>query len=199
MFRGMRFLISPNPRCDLVIGAHSIEKHNLLSPPNLMADRTTIGDPKGTFMDYYGETYEAPSLTMNLDPKFVKLNSIQERENTDCVNFESDIRRAKKDDPDEVEDLEKQLAAKKKLHKVSEADIRVYLARLDFARTKKPADEEWVKDKEAELEQAVKALPKGKETDAFLKELKDATITPVTTGFSANTNGSTSHRQGKKA
>jgi len=34
MFRNMRFLITPHPRCDLVIGATSIEKCKLLLPPN---------------------------------------------------------------------------------------------------------------------------------------------------------------------
>jgi hypothetical protein len=47
VFRNMRFLISPNPRCDLIIGARSIIKDKLLDVPNLMADggRTTIDDP----------------------------------------------------------------------------------------------------------------------------------------------------------
>ena len=37
VFRNMRFLISPNDHCDLVIGARSIQKHRLLDVPNLMA------------------------------------------------------------------------------------------------------------------------------------------------------------------
>lgn len=35
VFRNMRFLISENPMCDLVIGAHSIRKNNILDVPNL--------------------------------------------------------------------------------------------------------------------------------------------------------------------
>jgi hypothetical protein len=38
VFRNMRFLISPNEHCDLIIGVHSIREHNLLSVPNLMAN-----------------------------------------------------------------------------------------------------------------------------------------------------------------
>jgi len=38
VFRNMRFLISPNQHCDLIIGVHSIRQHNLLSVPNLMAN-----------------------------------------------------------------------------------------------------------------------------------------------------------------
>jgi len=38
VFRNMRFLISPNQHCDLIIGARSILKDRLLDVPNLMAD-----------------------------------------------------------------------------------------------------------------------------------------------------------------
>jgi hypothetical protein len=38
VFRNMRFLISPNEHCDLIIGVQSIREHNLLSVPNLMAN-----------------------------------------------------------------------------------------------------------------------------------------------------------------
>jgi hypothetical protein len=36
VFRDMRFLISPTPHCDLIIGARSIQKENILSVPCLM-------------------------------------------------------------------------------------------------------------------------------------------------------------------
>lgn len=36
VFRDMRFLVSENPMCDLVIGARSIQKANILDVPNLM-------------------------------------------------------------------------------------------------------------------------------------------------------------------
>lgn len=36
IFRNMRFLVSPHPHCDLVIGARSILEHNLLGKPNFM-------------------------------------------------------------------------------------------------------------------------------------------------------------------
>jgi hypothetical protein len=35
VFRGMRFLVSPNQQYDLVIGARSIQEHSLLAVPNL--------------------------------------------------------------------------------------------------------------------------------------------------------------------
>lgn len=54
VFRNMRFLISPNQHCDLIIGAQSIQKHRLLDVPNLMAqanaDRIVLNsdDSEGT-------------------------------------------------------------------------------------------------------------------------------------------------------
>ena len=41
VFRNMRFLISPNPQCDLIIGARSIQKDKLLAVPNLMDEGAT--------------------------------------------------------------------------------------------------------------------------------------------------------------
>jgi len=38
VFRNMRFLISPNQHCDLIIGARSILKDRLLDVPNLMSE-----------------------------------------------------------------------------------------------------------------------------------------------------------------
>jgi hypothetical protein len=37
VFRDMRFLITPNPHCDLIIGAYSIQVNQLLDVPNLIA------------------------------------------------------------------------------------------------------------------------------------------------------------------
>jgi len=42
LFRNMRFLIMSNPQYDLVIGARSIAKHNLLSPPNFGAEGIVV-------------------------------------------------------------------------------------------------------------------------------------------------------------
>jgi len=49
VFHNMRFLISPNEHCDLIIGAQSIQKHRVLDVPNLMAS-AGLGtvDPTGT-------------------------------------------------------------------------------------------------------------------------------------------------------
>ncbi|KAH8672830.1 hypothetical protein BGZ60DRAFT_285843 [Tricladium varicosporioides] len=42
IFRNMRFLVSPNEMCDLIIGAQSIQKHKVLDVPNLMATFATV-------------------------------------------------------------------------------------------------------------------------------------------------------------
>ncbi|KAF7879477.1 hypothetical protein EAF04_000673 [Stromatinia cepivora] len=41
VFHNMRFLVSPYSQCDLIIGARSIQKDNLLGVPNLMATATS--------------------------------------------------------------------------------------------------------------------------------------------------------------
>ena len=51
VFRNMRFLISPHPHYDLIIGARSIQKHNLLDVPNLMTGR---GEPGVTIVRKQG-------------------------------------------------------------------------------------------------------------------------------------------------
>jgi hypothetical protein len=42
VFRNMRFLISPAPNCDIIIGAQSIQKDKILSVPCLMGDKRDI-------------------------------------------------------------------------------------------------------------------------------------------------------------
>lgn len=40
IFRNMRFLVSRNMQYDMIIGAHSIQRENLLDVPNLLARKT---------------------------------------------------------------------------------------------------------------------------------------------------------------
>lgn len=42
VYHNMRFLILPNVHADLVLGAHSIHKYNLLTVPNSMPDYSKI-------------------------------------------------------------------------------------------------------------------------------------------------------------
>lgn len=60
----MRFLISPHPHADLVIGAHSIHKNNLLTVPNFMAGPQTLkakgGGKTGVVAERPGETINLP-------------------------------------------------------------------------------------------------------------------------------------------
>ena len=51
VFRDMRFLVSETAQVDLVIGTHSIVKHRLLSPPNLMTG--WVGDESKPRLHHY--------------------------------------------------------------------------------------------------------------------------------------------------
>jgi hypothetical protein len=51
VFRNMRFLVSSNQHCDLIIGARSIHKDKLLTVPNLMVE------PQGILKFQNGTTY----------------------------------------------------------------------------------------------------------------------------------------------
>jgi hypothetical protein len=69
VFRNMRFLISPAPNCDMIIGAQSIQKDRILTVPCLMAPPhqalpdigvTRAGGPQGTL-----------SITYSLSPRTI--------------------------------------------------------------------------------------------------------------------------------
>lgn len=47
VYRDMRFLVSESAPVDLVIGTHSIVRHRLISPPNLMAGNPYIPPSNG--------------------------------------------------------------------------------------------------------------------------------------------------------
>lgn len=192
VFRGMRFLISPNPRCDLVIGARSIERHNLLSPPNLMVDKITIDDPDGTFMEY--EAYGSSSLTRNLDPQYVNLKSDQEDLQSELKGLKKALKAAMKDKKSQqiIDSLEKQQSHKEKEHTVAQLDIDIYLARRVFAKDKSPENRKAIEDIEGTLEDAKKALNADDGKVTVLKDPKSTT----TTGRSAG-NGSAAQRHAK--
>ena len=74
----MRFLISPNPQCDLIIGARSIQKDKLLAVPNLMDEGATTGvriDRGRLYVKFGPEPGKSTcscfelKLTRDLDPK----------------------------------------------------------------------------------------------------------------------------------
>ena len=54
LFRDMRFLVSSIQQCDIVIGAYSIAKHNLLSLPNFGSTNVVAPRlPDGMFESHY--------------------------------------------------------------------------------------------------------------------------------------------------
>jgi len=195
VFRGMRFLISPNPRCDLVIGARSIERHNLLSPPNLMTIQA-IGDPNGTFMEYYGEAYETPNLTMNLDPEVLKLTTklakIENELKLKKTSLKTAAAGADRKSPEQIEAMKEEKSQKEKEHKVAELDIKLYNANVAFNKDKSAENRKLVDDAENELKEALKALGTDDGKETVLEEPKGET----STGRSPS-NGSAIKRHGK--
>lgn len=75
VFRDMRFLISPAPYCDMIIGAQSIQKDKILSVPCLMerAGQYAVRDPVKLGM---------LSITYSLPPHTVDQQSSTTREKT---------------------------------------------------------------------------------------------------------------------
>ncbi|KAF2464167.1 uncharacterized protein BDR25DRAFT_346844 [Lindgomyces ingoldianus] len=64
VFRNMRFLVSESAPVDMVIGTHSIVRHQLISPPNLFIDIENEPDPdrdelKGAVVQKDGEVHAA--------------------------------------------------------------------------------------------------------------------------------------------
>jgi hypothetical protein len=96
VFRDMRFLISEHPMYDLIIGAHSIRKHNILDVPNLVnggiGGRT---DPKKRPTSL--STLQSPSPSTVTDlfiaEKLETLESVKLKANGEMSNWKD-----KKDD-----------------------------------------------------------------------------------------------------
>jgi hypothetical protein len=60
VFRNMRFLISPAPHCDMIIGAQSIQREKILSVPCLMGG--PVGDQEGAWLVKHGMLFITHSL-----------------------------------------------------------------------------------------------------------------------------------------
>ncbi|KAA8568605.1 hypothetical protein EYC84_007620 [Monilinia fructicola] len=58
VFHNMRFLISPHPQCDLIIGARSIKKYNLLGVLNLMTTSAKVAHTTKISIDEEQERLE---------------------------------------------------------------------------------------------------------------------------------------------
>jgi hypothetical protein len=73
VFKDMRFLVLANANADLVIGAHSIVKHNLLSPPNFQMRRGLFTIVPGGMLENHSLSSGALANAWS-DPQLEDLN-----------------------------------------------------------------------------------------------------------------------------
>ncbi|TGO18460.1 hypothetical protein BPAE_0382g00050 [Botrytis paeoniae] len=84
VFHEMRFLISPHSQCDLIIGARSILKDNLLSVPNLIATVSTRVANKEDFkMDKEEQELESAFLDLQKSYEDKEIGLLEAGEDTD--------------------------------------------------------------------------------------------------------------------
>jgi len=134
LFRDMRFLISPHPHCDLIIGARSIQQHNLLSKPNLKTGN--MG---------------------RVDPIQADLLCTKEKLNRDVGNLKLDIKKVKRDTPQDtttIEKLEQGLCDTEKNLAVAEKEFELYKAKHDPDSAAKT-----ITELELELQEAKRRIP----------------------------------------
>jgi len=143
-FNDMRFLVTSNPDCDLVIGVHSIVKHKLLSPPNL-------GVEGGRVLSKF-ETDEN-----QLDLKIVRQSLIDELDTK-----RRDLKKVRKEgDQSKIARYEASISVLEKKLKVAEIQQEIYLEeKKPGANPKSEKDRDFFARKEQELEEARSKLPK---------------------------------------
>jgi hypothetical protein len=174
----MRFLISPHPHADLVIGAHSIFKNNLLTVPNFMVGRNGSKAKDGgktSIAVKAGEATNQPQgsgmtvANVTADPIVEKLEAIVEALKTEADHLRIEKMKAgrEKDETREEDETKEQIEAKIKSIEKQEAECKVKLnlaekrlllaqmkSKLSKAKLEKKPNPETIKD----LEKAIKVL-----------------------------------------
>jgi hypothetical protein len=123
VFRDMRFLITPNPHCDLIIGAYSIQANQLLDVPNLIArgdggpdghlgKTVVIPGVQGTSRLSFGYRFLS-KLTMYSDTRKGELDDEKYKASTVVNDLKSKVKKAKRNH-DDTKDVEEELAAAEK-------------------------------------------------------------------------------------
>jgi len=139
VFRNMRFLISPNQHCDLIIGARSILKDQLLDVPNLLSE------PR------LGRT-----LARNPGPQDEKRKGLHDRWYLldEEINNLKVRERQEKDNADELVSISAEVAEVGKKHAIASLELQIYDAQKDtkMEATKKKAIVE-------KMEKELRALP----------------------------------------
>ncbi|QSZ35154.1 hypothetical protein DSL72_008021 [Monilinia vaccinii-corymbosi] len=110
VFHNMRFLISPHPQCDLIIGARSIQKDNLLGVPNLMATSNNI---------------ISPPIDRDIDDELERLESVLLKLEKIYQKKECELLRAHKDTKNnqELKELEYEIKVAKKLYEIHKEKV----------------------------------------------------------------------------
>jgi len=129
VFRNMRFLISPNQHCDLIIGARSILKDRLLDVPNLMADsggRITI-DGQSHIDEDRQTLYQA---RYDLDDKVKTL----------------ELRKSKQSNAKEQALIDEKLAEPKRKLAIATLELEIYDAETETDKRIDPAKKQEIID-----------------------------------------------------
>ena len=135
-YRGMRFLVSSNPRCDLIIGARSIEKHGILASPNL-ANVVDFDDSKTGMLKAYSTftlqrnvAIKCTILTVPSDTLRQKHQAKVEELVNDLKSLKPKLKEANKENnPTKVQGLEAQKEEKERELEVARLVLELYVAK----------------------------------------------------------------------
>ncbi|TVY42634.1 hypothetical protein LSUB1_G005404 [Lachnellula subtilissima] len=117
VFRNMRFLISPHPQCDLIIGARSIQKDKLLSVPNLMDEGLVRADKGRLYVKFKTES----------DPKRTELYNAWSNANEAALQIEIRLNEAKRNDmTGSIARLEKKLKTPQEKLWITVLELEIY-------------------------------------------------------------------------
>lgn len=143
-YRDMRFLVSPHPHCDLVIGAQSLEKYGILASPNLWNGNNIVEFNDG-----------------NTDITRQEHESNESRLKNDLDTLEEDLKDAtKKQKQQKVESLNSNIALKQNEIRVAELVLKLYDAREIFKQDPTNIEKhKAVTELEEQLSAAQKLLP----------------------------------------
>ncbi|KAF7881051.1 uncharacterized protein EAF02_006942 [Botrytis sinoallii] len=111
VFHRMRFLISPYSQCDLIIGARSILKDNLLGVPNLLA---TVSTRVANTEDLKTDKEE-----QELEKAFLKWKDSYEEKEVELIEAGEDI-----DNNKELKKIGESRDIAKKFHLIREAELK---------------------------------------------------------------------------
>ncbi|KAE8449834.1 hypothetical protein EG329_007311 [Mollisiaceae sp. DMI_Dod_QoI] len=141
-YRNMRFLVSSNPQCELIIGASSIEKHGILTPPNLLNQVVDFNDWK-TDRTYQKHAADLARVKNELD------------------TLEEDLKDAVKEKKNhKINGLQTKIAWKKKEITVADLVLKHYVATVKLKEDSTNAEKkEEVEKLAAELRTAKQQLP----------------------------------------